>query len=116
MSAATFGPVMHSNRERATRLGSRPRSGVAHRSAATTFVVVALTVMVAAGCGDDPAAPGADVFTDVTHLIEPTEQMRLAAEQQCLDDPDLVSGYVAAVAPETEEVLAEISVDCSEVR
>ena len=65
------------------------------------------------GAGDEPLS---DLLPDVTHFLEPTEQMRDAAEQQCLDDPDLAEGYVRAVSPDTDEVMAELSVDCTEVR
>ncbi len=65
------------------------------------------------GAGDEPLS---DLLPDVTHFLEPTEQMRDAAEQQCLDDPDLAEGYVRAVSPDTDEVMAELSVDCAEVR
>lgn len=76
-----------------------------------------------AGCVDDSATPidparppvTADL-TDVTHTMEPTSQMEEAAEQQCLDDPGLAEGYVKAVDPSSQETLAEITVDCSEVR
>jgi len=66
----------------------------------------------------DPANPPTTAvdLTDVTHQIEPTAQMQDAAEQQCLDDPTLAEGYVRAVEPETEEILAELTVDCAEVR
>jgi len=66
----------------------------------------------------DPANPPTTAvdLTEVTHQIEPTQQMRDAAEQQCLDDATLAEGYVRAVEPETEEILAEVTVDCAEVR
>lgn len=43
------------------------------------------------------------------------EGRRLAA-QQCLDDPDLVKGVVQIAQPDTGVVVAEIVVECSEVR
>ncbi len=49
-------------------------------------------------------------------MLEPTDQMRQAAEQQCLDNPDQEVGYVKAVAPESGEMLAELEIDCGEVR
>lgn len=93
------------------------------RGRALGGVLIGLSVL-AAGCSGeeavpiDPANPPTTAvdLTDVTHQIEPTEQMREAAEQQCLDDASLVQGYVRAVDPETEEILAELSVDCAEVR
>ena len=65
----------------------------------------------------DPANPPttAPDLTDVTHSIEPTAEMREAAEQQCLDEPDLAEGYIRAVDPDGR-VLAEVTVDCDEVR
>ncbi len=76
-------------------------------------------IVVMAGCGSDGSQsdqgdPG-DI-TDVTHELEPTQQMRQAAEQQCIDNPDQETGYIKAVAPETGKILAEIELDCSEVR
>ena len=65
------------------------------------------------GAGDEPPS---DLLPDVTHFLEPTDQMRDAAAQQCLDDPDLAEGYVRAVSSDTDEVLAEISVDCADIR
>lgn len=66
----------------------------------------------------DPANPPTTLpdLTDVTHGLEPTDQMREAAEQQCLDDPELDEGYIRAVDPDTEAVMAELTVDCAEVR
>ncbi len=47
---------------------------------------------------------------------EAREQGQQLAEQQCLDDPQLAEGVVKIVQPETDFVVAEIVVDCSEVR
>ena len=55
-------------------------------------------------------------MTDVTHTMEPTVEMREAAEQQCLDDDDLAEGYVRAVDSDSGAILAEYSIDCTEVR
>ncbi len=86
-------------------------------------VPLAVCAALACGCSGeeaipiDPANPPVSVdLTDVTHGLEPTEQMRDAAEQQCLDDPDLIEGYVRAVDPDTGAMLAELSVGCDEVR
>jgi hypothetical protein len=43
------------------------------------------------------------------------EGQRLA-RQQCLEDPSLEEGVVQIVQPETDFVVAEIVVNCSEVR
>lgn len=70
----------------------------------------------------DPANPPttplpdpADI-PDVSHPLEPTEQMQEFARQQCLDDPELAEGYVSAVDPATSEILVEFSIDCDTVR
>ena len=85
-------------------------------------LAVAVALLGAACTGEeaipiDPANPPvpAPDLTDVTHRLEPTEQMRQAAEQQCRDDPDLVEGYVRAVDPATGDVLSELSIDCADV-
>jgi hypothetical protein len=89
---------------------------------------MALALLLGVGCGSedaipiDPANPptpsdGAELETpDVSHPIEPTEQMQDIARQQCLDDPEREQGYVRAVDPESGEVFAEFTVDCAEVR
>ena len=60
-------------------------------------------------------SPAAGVTTP--HQLEPTDQMRELARQQCLDDPDLVQGEVNAVDPANpEQILATATVDCSTVR
>jgi hypothetical protein len=76
-----------------------------------------------AGCVDDsatpvdPQQPGVTAdFTDVTHTMEPTDDMKSAAEQQCLDDASLAEGYVKAVDPQSGAILAEFSISCDEVR
>jgi len=76
-----------------------------------------------AGCVDDsatpidPQQPGLDLdMTDVTHTMEPTAEMKAAAEQQCLDDANLAEGYVKAVDPDSGTIFAEYAVDCAEVR
>ena len=87
-------------------------------------LTLAVGVVLATACSGeeaipiDPANPPVTVpdLTDVTHQLEPTDEMRAVAEQQCRDDPDLVEGYVRAVDPSTGDVLAEISVDCADVR
>ena len=65
----------------------------------------------------DPANPPTTLdLTDVTHQLEPTDQMRDLAEQQCLDDPELDEGFVQAVDPTTDQVMSEVTVDCADVR
>lgn len=97
------------------------RELVLRRFGLVLAVPAALTVL-AAGCIADDATPidpenppvVADL-SDVTHPLQPTDEMREAAEAQCLDDPSLTEGYVRAVDPQTETILAEITVDCAEV-
>ncbi len=59
-------------------------------------------------------APALDDIPDVSHPLQPTDQMKELARQQCLDDPDLVEGYVSAVDPETDEILVEYSISCED--
>lgn len=94
------------------------------RSLLPTLLLGLATALVAVGCsGDeatpiDPANPPTTTtdLTGVTHQLEPTDQMRDAAAEQCLDDPTLDEGYVRAVDPETDRILAELTIDCDEVR
>lgn len=60
--------------------------------------------------------PEASDIPDVSHPLEPTEQMQELARQQCLDDPELAEGYVSAVDPSTNEILVDVAVDCETVR
>jgi len=86
--------------------------------------VVAVVGLAAVACtGEeatpiDPANPPTTAvdLSDVTHAIEPTDEMRAAAEQQCLDDPGRAEGYIRAVDPEDGTILSEITVDCDQVR
>ncbi len=90
------------------------------------LLAVVAVVLIGSGCTGEQATPidpanPPDItspgdLTDVSHEIQPTDQMRDAAEQQCLDDPDLDEGYVQAVDPEDDRILAEIAVVCREVR
>ncbi len=52
------------------------------------------------------------------HSLEPTDQMRDLAVQQCLDDPSKDQGVVKAVDPDSddEDVFAEVVIDCDSVR
>ena len=82
--------------------------------------VVAMALLVSACTGEDatPIVPGATTTGPTTpHQLEPTDQMRELAEQQCLDDPALEQGVVNAIDPANEEqVLASVVVECSDVR
>ncbi len=90
---------------------------VGRRSLVPLAICGLALVSACGGSSEQPGdEPSLEFLPDVTHVLEPTDQMRDAAEQQCVDDPTLVEGYVRAVSPDTEEVLAEISVDCTEVR
>lgn len=106
VGGTTVGPVME-----------RIRIAPARWMAAPLAVLVLLT-----GCSADdaesidPETPPSADMSDVTHTLEPTAQMRDAAIQQCLDDPDLAVGYVKAVAPESGAVLSEFEIDCDAAR
>lgn len=82
-------------------------------------LVVLGSVLV--GCTSDGSVPIEEFQTtttgDFVHLIEPSEQMRELAEQQCLDDPTLDEGVIEAVDPERPDVVvSSIAVDCATVR
>ena len=82
-------------------------------------VIVLIAVMAAACTGEDatPVVPGAPTGATTPHQLEPTDQMRELAEQQCLDDPDLEVGEINAVDPnDTDQVLATVAIDCATVR
>ncbi len=93
----------------------------------TTVAIIALGLL-AAGCVDEqavpidpanpPTTPSPDVadMPDVSHPLQPTDQMKELARQQCIDDPDLVEGYVSAVDPETDDIVVDYAVQCVEVR
>ncbi len=106
------------------RFTTRPAAGrsvlsTTRTSAAYTAAALLATALVVASCasgGGEAETPADDDFPDVTHVLEPTDEMRTVAEQQCLDDPALEEGYVRAVAPDSGDVLAEVSVRCDEVR
>ncbi len=95
------------------------------RSTVTT-VLITFAILVSACVQEeavpiDPAKPPttsvpdlADL-PDVSHPLQPTEQMKELARQQCLDDPDLVEGYVSAVDPDTNEILVDYSIACVDV-
>ena len=110
---------------RLRRVGSPARS-VGPVTGGRAFLVplsLAFACTVAVGCSGeeavpiDPANPPTTLdLTDVTHRLEPTEQMQDLAEQQCLDDPDLDEGFVEAVDPDTDQVMSQVTVDCDEVR
>lgn len=78
------------------------------------------SVVSVVGCTSDQATPIADVTTtaQVTpHLLQPTEQMKELARQQCRDDPTKAQGVVNAVDPgNPNQVLASVALDCADVR
>jgi hypothetical protein len=92
------------------------------RLVAPVLVAMLLVVVGTACTGEeavpiDPANPPTTLpdLTGITHLIEPTDQMRDAAEAQCFTD-DRAEGYIEAVDASTGQVLSSITVDCAEVR
>jgi hypothetical protein len=87
------------------------------RAMAPLPLILSVGFAACAGTSDgQPDPAGAGDLSDVTHFVEPTDQMRAAAEQQCRNDPELAQGYVKAVSPDTEEIVAEITLDCDDVR
>lgn len=75
--------------------------------------ILALSIGVVS-CGSS-GEDGGDI-SEVDHSIEPTDEMRDLAEQQCLDDASKKEGVVQAADPTTGEVLAEVKVDCEKIR
>jgi len=84
-------------------------------------IVGGLGLFTAACTGEDatPITPTSSDPSGVTtpHQLEPTDEMRELAEQQCLDDPELEVGEIRAVDPANDEqVLATVTVSCDTVR
>jgi hypothetical protein len=72
-------------------------------------------------CAHDAATPVQDTAPTTgqltPHLLEPTEQMKALARQQCLDHPDRTQGVVNAVDPgRPGQILASVALDCASVR
>ncbi len=108
-------------------LRAQPRRGWTKRPVSLALIVVVL----ATACTGETAVPidlnstsvptvASSTIPEGLDLANPNEsQNRVAigyAEQQCLDDPELVEGYVRIVVPDTEEIVGEITVDCEQVR
>jgi PBP1b-binding outer membrane lipoprotein LpoB len=94
---------------------------------ADRLVLVVILALALAGTGcSEQATPIDQTPTDQTtttttqltpHLLEPTDQMKELARQQCVDDPDLVQGEVNAVDPgRPDQKLATVTVTCDDVR
>ncbi len=79
-------------------------------------MLLAMAVTVACSNDAEPVSPPVGDLSDVTHELQPTDQMREVARQQCLDDPDMDQGYVKAVSPDDGRILSEFEIDCEEVR
>lgn len=95
----------------------RPRS----RWATPILVVCGLVASVMlAGCAPeeaveiDPANPPIDL-TGITHSFPPSDEMKAAAAQQCLDDPTLETGFIRAVDPNTGDEVSSYSVPCADI-
>ncbi|MEM7339237.1 MAG: hypothetical protein AAF467_11345 [Actinomycetota bacterium] len=85
------------------------------------WLALAPVAWLLASCTSDGAVPIDEFQTtttsDFVHLVDPTDQMRELAEQQCLDDPSLAEGTIEAVDPEdTDVVISSVTVDCTTVR
>lgn len=86
-------------------------------------LLLALGVLLG-GCGGedatpiDPSNPPTTPIdlSGVRHSLAPTQQMIDAARQQCIDDPELATGYIKAVDPGSDEIVSDYEVDCSVVR
>ncbi len=89
--------------------------------------MVAASVLI--GCSGEDATPiDLDQTTTLTSTSslatltpeqENAESRSLAeklATQQCLDDPEAEQGLIRIVDPETDLIVAEIAVDCADVR
>lgn len=116
-------PTMWSGPVPWSSMALTPRSSRGRSTSGLVAAVIAVGLLAGACSGEeatpiDPANPPTTAvdLTDITHQIEPTEQMEELAEQQCLDDATLTEGYVRAVDPDTEAILSEVTVDCDEVR
>ncbi len=77
-------------------------------------VVVWLALLAAVGCTSEKADPVGTTLP--AHAVTPTPEMEQLARQQCFDDPELVTGVVQVVEPDTETVVARIELDCDEAR
>lgn len=67
----------------------------------------------------EPITPGGSPTTASTlpaHAVTPTPEVEEYARQQCLDDPSLGEGVVRIIEPETDTVVAEVVIDCDDVR
>ncbi len=93
------------------------------RLAALVFTVVITTTLL--GCtGEEPIPVDLNETIPSTTLApdpdDPNaaerQRMEDLAAQQCLDDPELAEGVTRLVDPETNEAVAEVTVDCATVR
>lgn len=86
--------------------------------------MLAFTFVLAACSGEEPE-PIDLTETVTTADQEPSDpadpnagerqRMQDLADQQCRDDPELERGVVRLVDPRTDEILAEVVVECDEV-
>ncbi len=86
--------------------------------------VVGVTAMLLGCTGEEP------IPVDLTETVPATtlapdpddpnaaerQRMEDLAAQQCLDDPELDEGVTRLVDPETNEAVAEVTIDCTTVR
>lgn len=90
------------------------------RSVGRSLVALIVSLIVMAACTGEEAVPLDEPTTTTSpgaHALEPNDEMQRLAEQQCLDDPQLLQGEVRAVDPANpDQVLATVIVDCAEVR
>ncbi len=90
-----------------------------------TLVFAVMTSALMLGCtGEEPIPVNLDETVPATTLAPDPDDLNAAerermedlATQQCLDDPQLMEGVTRLVDPETNEAVAEVTVDCATVR
>lgn len=95
---------------------SRSTAVASQRSALLVVLAFALISLSCSDADPDPAQEPTPPTTGA-HVIEADAEMRLLAERQCLDDSELEQGEVRAVDPnDPEQILAQVVVDCADVR
>ncbi len=76
----------------------------------------ALALLAVAGCVAESTDPIVPTTSLPAHAVTPTPEMEQYARQQCLDDPELETGVVEVLEPETDTIVARIEVPCGPVR
>lgn len=79
-------------------------------------MIVGLAVLALGCTGEDANPLGGSTSSLPAHAVTPTPEMEELARQQCFDDPDLATGVIQVVEPDSETVVARVEVDCVEAR